>query len=86
ASLAKGRADSLVCYGCDDLVGPQTRRERNEGKMGSQWVVMARNVSDLGSLGDPGGRWHKMIPSIGFEPWTDDYADILSIWKTTSPD
>ncbi|MCA9417543.1 MAG: fused MFS/spermidine synthase, partial [Candidatus Omnitrophica bacterium] len=86
ASLAKGRVDPLVCYGCDDLVGAQSRRERNEGKMGSQWVIMARKVSDLGSLAEPGGRWHKMIPRIGFEPWTDDYADILSIWKTTSSD
>ena len=81
ANLASTRDQPLVCYACDDLVGAQTAQEVRDGKMASQWVVIARDVSDLGSLRRKGERWHKLAPDPNSAVWTDNYADILGLWK-----
>lgn len=81
AALAKEREEPLVRYGWDDLAGAQTPQENADGKMASQWVVMAREVSHLGSLARKGGRWKTLTSQSDLTPWTDDYADILAVWK-----
>jgi len=59
----------------DDLdVTPQ---QYAQGKIGSQWVVLSRNVEDLGLLGsDP--NWFTPQPKPGTRVWTDDYSSLFS--------
>lgn len=81
ASLAGTYKAPLVCFGCDDLIGAQTPQEVEDGKMPSQWVVMARHISHLGPLADRNGRWEMLPASSGISPWTDSYANILAVLK-----
>jgi len=49
-------------------------------KLGSDWVVMAHRKSDLGKLPeDP--RWKPLLGRPGERLWTDDYSNILSVFK-----
>lgn len=49
--------------------------EERAGKSGSQWLVMARNLADLGPLARD-ARW--TTPKLSQQPvWTDDYSSIL---------
>jgi hypothetical protein len=44
----------------------------------SEWAVLARSASDLGTLArDP--RWQPMPPVTKGRVWSDDYVDILSV-------
>ena len=46
----------------------------------SDWLVMARSHAALGRLaGDP--RWLDLEPLQGRRLWTDDYADVLSVYR-----
>jgi hypothetical protein len=81
ASLAKSHDQPLVCLGCDDLAGAQTAQEVLDGKMASQWVAIARNISYVEPLVRPGGRWQVLSSDSKNHAWTDDYADILGVWK-----
>jgi hypothetical protein len=54
--------------------------ERRQGKIESQWVVMARREEDLGALRtDP--RW--TVPAVppGTAPWTDNFASLLAAFR-----
>ncbi|KAB8146077.1 hypothetical protein F8S13_01255 [Chloroflexia bacterium SDU3-3] len=67
----------LVALAQDDLA--VSAEESAAGKHGSQWVVMARSVGDLGALADD-PRWYRLqIP--GAPLWTDDYSSILGVLK-----
>lgn len=59
----------------DDL--DVTEAERQQGKIGSQWVVLARSPDDLGRLlDDP--RWLPPRPRADIPVWTDDFNSMLS--------
>jgi hypothetical protein len=65
-----------------DLVGliqndtEVTDHERANGKEPSRWIVMARQVGDLGSLtSDP--RWQPVQASGLRRVWTDDFSNVL---------
>jgi hypothetical protein len=48
----------------------------------SDWVVMARNVADLGRLaGD--AHWHPAPGSRDVGLWTDDYSSLIRVWRKT---
>jgi hypothetical protein len=81
ASLAEGHDEPLVCFGCDEFTGAQTLQESQDGKMASQWVAIARQVSHLGPLAREGGRWRILAADSDDTAWTDNYADILAVWK-----
>ncbi len=50
------------------------------GKDGSTWVLLARNENDFGGLaGDPD--WKKIERSETVDGWTDDFSNILSVFK-----
>jgi hypothetical protein len=73
ADLAASRA--LACVARDDLQPNQP-----EGKESSQWVVMARRAEDLGELThDP--RWYTLNGDTSRHVWTDDFSNILTIFK-----
>jgi hypothetical protein len=51
-----------------------------EGRAASCWVLMARNLSDLGPLArDP--RWPQPPVDREKPAWTDDYSNILSVFR-----
>jgi SAM-dependent methyltransferase len=53
------------------------RDESASGKVGSDFVIAARRVEDLGTIG---ARWEEPMPN-GVRVWTDDYSNILSLIK-----
>jgi len=51
-----------------------------QGANSSEWVLMARDVRDFGSLfGNP--NWVALSPTPGFRTWTDDYSSILTVLR-----
>jgi spermidine synthase len=73
AALARSRA--LVCRARDD-----TAAQQPADKEGSQWAVCARRAEDLGALAsDP--RWYALTTDATRRVWTDDFSDIISVFK-----
>jgi hypothetical protein len=51
-----------------------------DGKMPSNWVVMADSAADLGPLvADP--RWQRLVASPRDPLWTDDYSSVLRVLR-----
>jgi hypothetical protein len=73
AALARSRALSAVAR--DD-----TQPDQPPGKEGSQWVVLARRPEDLGALASD-TRWHALTTDRAQHVWTDDFSDIISVFK-----
>jgi hypothetical protein len=73
ADLAGSR--NLSCLSLLDLTPAQP-----SGKDPSHWVVLARNDGDYGSLAqDPNAR--RLVSTGADDVWTDDFSDILSVFK-----
>ena len=48
----------------------------------TDWFVLAKNEQVLAPLYKNGlGRWQKPGLYFGMKPWTDDFTNIVSIWK-----
>jgi len=73
ADLALAR--SLVCLGFDD-----TARNQPGGKEPSQWVVMARRPEDVQTFAAD-TRWRPLEGRTGRPVWTDDFSNIVTIFK-----
>lgn len=50
------------------------------GKDGSTWVLLARNENDLGGI-SRNDDWTKIEPRNSAAAWTDDFSNILSVFK-----
>ncbi len=59
---------------CDD------EEDDDIGKDGSTWVLLAKKEMDLGKLSRKSG-WTKIEPQKGVDVWTDDFSNILSVFK-----
>ena len=59
----------------DNDVSPERAAE---GMRPSEWVVVARNESDLGQLARSAPRWIP-ISGAGVRLWTDDYTNVLGV-------
>jgi len=57
--------------------------DRQKKKSPSTWVVMARTQADLRGLSRD-QRWHTLSVRPGDALWTDDFSDILSVFKWKS--
>jgi spermidine synthase len=53
--------------------------EKRAGKQASQWLIMTRTVPAMGSLATD-ARW-RAVPSAETAAWTDDFSNILSVFK-----
>ncbi|OLE52427.1 MAG: hypothetical protein AUG51_18170 [Acidobacteria bacterium 13_1_20CM_3_53_8] len=73
ANLARSR--NLICLSRDDTQPSQTM-----GKEASQWVIMARRTEDLGTLAND-SRWQMLAGDASRHVWTDDFSNIISIFK-----
>jgi hypothetical protein len=52
----------------------------SDGKIPSEWMVMARTRDDLGSLGQD-KRWQTPAVPASTPLWTDDFSNILSVLR-----
>jgi hypothetical protein len=72
----------LACVSGDDLM--VTQAESDNGKLASQWVVMARDPADLKDLAAANSpiRWATLEGRPGRRIWTDDYSNLLGVVKS----
>ncbi len=68
----------LSCLSNDDV--HVSEDEAREGKFASSWVIMARDPSDLEPLSKD-SRWTVLRAVPGSRAWTDDYSNIVSIFR-----
>jgi hypothetical protein len=81
ANLA--RDAGLLCIAREDL--NVTAPEKKEGKEPSQWVMMAWPGTDLDKL-TKRGLWERMPGQEGARVWSDDYSNILQVFKWELPE
>jgi spermidine synthase len=72
---------SLACLVREDRIS--SLAEEKARKIGSIWVVMARQTNDLGSLSDD-RRWESLAGRPGARLWSDDFSNIFSVFKWSS--
>jgi hypothetical protein len=62
---------------------PQTLEQTAMGRSASDWVVIGRNLGDLGPLAAD-SRWISLVAEPGARVWTDDFSDVFSVfrWRT----
>jgi hypothetical protein len=58
--------------------------EEDERKCSSTWVIMAREVKDLGRLVPP--RWQPLPGWPGEAVWTNDFSNVMAVCKWSSVD
>ena len=73
-----GMTHGLVCFERDDL--KLTESEIAKGKFGSRWLVMARGGEQLEEVTND-ARWEHVLPRVGRPIWTDDFSNLLSVFK-----
>jgi spermidine synthase len=69
---------NLVCLAQDDM--ELTEVEKKAKKAPSTWIVLARQPSDLIQLADD-HRWRPLPSSPKSRLWTDDFSNIVSVFK-----
>ncbi|HJU65518.1 MAG TPA: fused MFS/spermidine synthase [Gemmatimonadaceae bacterium] len=57
-----------------------TADQRADYKTTSRWVILSRHARDLASLNRQ-SLWTPLPADADLRPWTDDYSDILSVFK-----
>jgi hypothetical protein len=74
----QARNARLVCMVRDDAsIAPA---EGAAQRFPSEWLVMAREWADLGTLPSD-ARWHVLKGRAGARVWSDDYSNILSVFN-----
>ena len=76
AALAQNA--NLVCLTNDDL--PAQMVNAGEFQDPATWVVLARREEDLASLRQH-PQWHRLAANTAHKLWTDDYSNILSVFR-----
>lgn len=74
-------ADLAHARNLTGLVFDDTSRNQPSGKEPSQWVVMARRPEDVQTLAADTARWQKLEGRPERQVWTDDFSNIVSIFK-----
>jgi SAM-dependent methyltransferase len=69
---------SLACLVQENRIS--SLAEEKAKKIGSIWVVMARQTNDLGSLFED-RRWEPLPGRRGARLWSDDFSNVLSVFK-----
>jgi SAM-dependent methyltransferase len=75
--LAADHDPPLAARYCRDF---PTDAEKRDGKLGSQWMVLARSETDLGAMAK-GPTWFPVRESRRGPVWRDDFANLLWAWK-----
>ena len=74
--LAADHSPPLVARYCHDTT---TDVEKADGKLASQWMVLARTEGDLGPMAK-GPTWFPVRDSRQGPVWRDDFANLLWAW------
>jgi spermidine synthase len=74
-------ADLARARNLSGLIFDDTARNQPSGKEPSQWVVMARRAEDMQTLATDTARWQKLEGRPDRQVWTDDFSNIVSIFK-----
>jgi hypothetical protein len=77
------RDAGLTCLAREDL--NTSLQEKQAGKEPSQWMVMARPGENIERL-RKSGLWEPMQGQAGVPVWTDDYSNILEVFKWELPE
>jgi protein-L-isoaspartate O-methyltransferase len=59
--------------------------DKEDGKLPSQWMVLARTSADLGAMAR-GPAWHPVRDARHGPIWRDDFANLLWAWKRKDSD
>ncbi|PYQ84773.1 MAG: hypothetical protein DMG03_10145 [Acidobacteria bacterium] len=73
-----GMTHGLVCFERDDL--KLTEGDIANGKFASRWLVMVRGGEQMKELAND-TRWEHVLPRAGRPIWTDDFSNLLSVFK-----
>ncbi len=75
-ALARAEEPPMAAVFASDPTPPDDLRQ--EGKVGSQWAVLARDAADLKVLTEtPGMLWGMPDRPMGAKAWTDDWSDVV---------
>jgi hypothetical protein len=77
---ALARDAGLVGQYMDDTNAPISRDEFTAGKMHSQWVVLARQGSELARISRHEG-WRPLEVRNTRAVWTDDYSNLFGLLR-----
>ena len=77
ARLADDHDPPLAVRLADDYSEPD---QRADGKLASQWMVLARSDADLGPLAKS-IKWSRVPLRRDVPVWRDDFTNLLSVWK-----
>ena len=75
---ALAQSANLSCLVNDDFSAQMVNAAPNQDP--STWVVLARRAEDLGSLSQH-PQWHRFDNYAKSKLWTDDYSNILSVFR-----
>jgi hypothetical protein len=82
-ALARSESPPLAVRFATDPTPPEELRQ--QGKVSSQWAVLARDAADVRVIeSTPGMFWGVPDRPLGARAWTDDWADVVSqlrVWK-----
>lgn len=82
-ALARAETPPMAVRFATDPTPPDELRQ--QGKVSSQWAVLARDAADLRVIeATPGMFWGVLDRPLGARAWTDDWADVVSqlrVWK-----
>jgi hypothetical protein len=77
ANLARAQQPAWTCLVQDDLTISEA--QKMSGKSESQWLVLLRRPEDRQRLAY--GSWTQERGQEGRAVWTDDYSNLLRVWK-----
>jgi spermidine synthase len=75
AALAADAKQPLVCLAKEDY----SAEDKLRGTSPSHWVVLASRPEDVKLLNGKG--WYTVAPKPGIPVWTDDYCNLLGVFK-----
>lgn len=75
AALAVDADPPMLCLSWDDHMA-----NRENGKLRSQWVLLASAEADLAAMKQR-MLWGRVQPTPGVPVWRDDYSDLLSVFR-----
>jgi hypothetical protein len=61
-----------------------SQAEAEAGKQSSNWVLLARTPEDAAAVTKDDGEWTELEPNPGFRTWTDDFSNVLDVFKGES--
>jgi SAM-dependent methyltransferase len=61
-----------------------SQAEAEAGKQSSNWILLARTPEDAAVVTKDDGEWTELEPSPGFRTWTDDFSNVLDVFKGES--